>query len=364
MKQLITSLIIVCFLYFPLKSILANDTLVKKNNRFVYGVSIQPGLDYESDFSSGSYDFSFVPRVQYFIINNMSLYLGADIATGRIWYKNSNLTYNIATFSSGVRYYFFKKKWLFAELGYQYGSYSENDGNTHINKSVNQFDYGLGLSFQLAHHPGIGKFTLEYLLLFSKPLIDYQLKSQYGSSIKYLGSGFGFHYYFDPTRPVIKEFTDAEKKLNTLHIIKASMNPSIDYTYELPLKKNLCLENSIIFNNLTYLMADTSMLFAQLNIEPRWYYGYLKRMQRNQITKNNSSDFLSVSLLATHPFTFVKMKNATMLTLLPKWGLRRAIGHHFIFELALGYGFSESFYDKKWYYSSQPYFNYYMGYVF
>ena len=344
--------------------IIGQDSTNNRSGKLSYGILIQPNLEYADEYSSGNANINLIPRINYEASKRLTFYSGVDLCYGNGWGYNNPARYGLAAFSAGGRYFFFKKKWLFAESGYQLGKYYHLNQDSAYNLLINQIGVGIGLRFQLAHHPGIGKFMFETIFRSNYYLHNSYNNTEFYVNTKNLGTSFGFHYYFDPSRPPQKAISEEDSRIKPLHIIKASGSPSIDYTFEIPLTKSLCFNNSLILNNLTYLLEDTAMLFVQLNIEPRWYYGYIKRMQRNQITTNNSSDFLSLSLLTTHPFTEVKMKNATMFTLLPKWGLRRALGKHFIFEFALGYGISQAYYDKKWFTTSQPFFNYYLGYVF
>jgi hypothetical protein len=83
-----------------------------------------------------------------------------------------------------------------------------------------------------------------------------------------------------------------------------------------------------------------------LRIEPRFYYSYLKRAEKGKQVTNNSASFLSLALENKFNayLTDVEGRSVNILTIMPKWGLRRAIGPHLFVEGTIGAGVS---YDKN-----------------
>lgn len=80
-----------------------------------------------------------------------------------------------------------------------------------------------------------------------------------------------------------------------------------------------------------------------VTLEPRWYYNLNKRKSKGKNTVNNGGDYFAIEL--THVpnlFTINSLDNEVVVQphfyVLPKWGLRRAIGKRFSFEFAVGYG--------------------------
>lgn len=88
-----------------------------------------------------------------------------------------------------------------------------------------------------------------------------------------------------------------------------------------------------------YLSGDYWVIAPVMRVEPRYYYNYPKRIEKGKKTMNNSANYLSLS--ADYQFGESIGSNAQALqtfTVIPKWGLKRTIGNHFIFEFAVGIG--------------------------
>lgn len=90
----------------------------------------------------------------------------------------------------------------------------------------------------------------------------------------------------------------------------------------------------------TELGLETLDLAPTLRLEPRYYYSLKSRQRSGKNTRNFAAEYIAVAL----DFDSGNLRNETFLDepihifLFPKWGVRRAIGQHFIAEVAAGYG--------------------------
>ncbi len=85
-----------------------------------------------------------------------------------------------------------------------------------------------------------------------------------------------------------------------------------------------------------------------IDIEPRFYYGLDRRAAHGRSTAGNSGSFLSLNVKTLLPVGYISSSDSrpTGATfLLPKWGLRRVWGKHWLFEFtagaALGWGWED-----------------------
>lgn len=111
-----------------------------------------------SSTSKGS-EFSFTPRVGYFLINNLALGLGLDIGNSSTTYTEDGKTYKSGSGSTSiapfVRYYYpVGKVYPFVEANIGFGSQStkstDADGKETTNKtSLSSFGVGPGVAFFL-----------------------------------------------------------------------------------------------------------------------------------------------------------------------------------------------------------------------
>ena len=81
-------------------------------------------------------------------------------------------------------------------------------------------------------------------------------------------------------------------------------------------------------------------LIPLIKIEPRWYYNIKKRGRKERNTWNNGANYLSLeTTLHSDLFVISNDRNhstANTLDFIPKWGIKRNIGQHFGFEIAIG----------------------------
>lgn len=89
------------------------------------------------------------------------------------------------------------------------------------------------------------------------------------------------------------------------------------------------------------------------SVSPRWYYNLQSRVNKSKSVGGNSANFLSLET-SFHPDWFVISNQSgstiyNQVSIIPTWGLRRAIGNHFNYEVGAGIGyrhiFTPSFYS-------------------
>lgn len=84
-----------------------------------------------------------------------------------------------------------------------------------------------------------------------------------------------------------------------------------------------------------------------LTLEPRWYYNFEKRLNKGKKINNNSGNFLALKV-SFNPDLFVisnrdDISVPNQLFIIPKWGIKRAIGQHFTYEVGIGLGYHKVF---------------------
>jgi hypothetical protein len=79
-------------------------------------------------------------------------------------------------------------------------------------------------------------------------------------------------------------------------------------------------------------------------LKPRWYYNIERRAGKGKHIGNNSADFVTLAVeyisgeLAMSTDTDLKIPE--VLTIIPKWGMRRSIaGSNFNYEIGAGVGY-------------------------
>jgi len=98
-------------------------------------------------------------------------------------------------------------------------------------------------------------------------------------------------------------------------------------------------------------------LFPVLTLEPRFYYNLNKRNSKSKIVTNNSGNFISLQT-SFHPDWFVisNYEYSSLIneiTIIPTWGIRRALGTHFNYEAGAGIGYRYIFGKAAEYYSDE-----------
>ena len=131
------------------------------------------------------------------------------------------------------------------------------------------------------------------------------------------------------------------KKVHHVHSIKATVI-GLSYSYELPVTRRTVInfEPSLVgvlgsnfFSNNFWLITPV------IRLEPRWYYNYLRRSEKGKKTINNSADFIALTAGYQPPISVGHNASALQsFSLIAKWGMKRAIGNHFFFGIAVGAG--------------------------
>lgn len=130
-------------------------------------------------------------------------------------------------------------------------------------------------------------------------------------------------------------------KVQNVHSLKVTFI-GLSYAYEQSISQKSTVNFELMvaggFGS-SFISGDYWLITPIIRVEPRYYYNYFKRIAKNKKTINNSANYLSLS--ADYQFGTSIGNNAQALrtfSLIPKWGLKRTIGNHFIFEFATGIG--------------------------
>jgi hypothetical protein len=88
-------------------------------------------------------------------------------------------------------------------------------------------------------------------------------------------------------------------------------------------------------------------LVPAITLEPRWYYNINKRVRKSINIAGNSGNFISLKI-TYHPDVIVisNYDNIDFIndfSIIPTWGIRRQIGHHFNYETGIGIGYIHYF---------------------
>lgn len=126
------------------------------------------------------------------------------------------------------------------------------------------------------------------------------------------------------------------QQIESLHSVKIGFS-DITYSYEHALGKQFSLNMEAGANwSWKYSNHSTEIIFSPvLKIEPRLYYSVKRRFEIDRF-RNNSASFFCVTT-SFHSAIFQEYERSYLLVI-PKWGFRRAMGKHFIFETQIGAG--------------------------
>lgn len=149
------------------------------------------------------------------------------------------------------------------------------------------------------------------------------------------------------------------QQVESLHSFKLGI-PNATYSYERALGRQFSLNMEAGVNWGWHSFDNSFEITARplLQIEPRFYYNLKKRFDKGKLF-NNSASFLSISSGVDFSMHTGGSHHPT-LYIMPKWGFRRAIGKHFIFEAQLGGGVQFDKYSTRF----RPDLNLKFGYVF
>lgn len=103
--------------------------------------------------------------------------------------------------------------------------------------------------------------------------------------------------------------------------------------------------------------SDKGVLFApSISLEPRWYYNLKKRAEKGKHIENNSASFVTLGIKC-YPDLFTiggpdNLYVPNQLSVIPKWGIRRAIAKsNFNYEAGIGIGYLW-YLDKEYIYTN------------
>ena len=125
------------------------------------------------------------------------------------------------------------------------------------------------------------------------------------------------------------------------HSIKGPLI-GLSYSYEHPIVQQSTLNFELILNGGfgSSIFYDSYWVIAPvLRVESRYYYNLIKRYEKERKTINNSANYLALAFDYQPGFSIGQNAEASQyLQIVPKYGLKRTMGRHFIFEIAAGFG--------------------------
>jgi hypothetical protein len=134
---------------------------------------------------------------------------------------------------------------------------------------------------------------------------------------------------------------------------------STSFYYETQLQRKISLRAEIglalTFSTKDYedpaMQNETATLIVPyLTLEPRWYYGLDRRKRLGKKTYNNSSNY--VSLATSYISSKTPITNSgdfdvvSAITIVPKYGIRRAFAKHFNYEFSAGVGYQYNIFSE------------------
>jgi hypothetical protein len=134
---------------------------------------------------------------------------------------------------------------------------------------------------------------------------------------------------------------------------------STSFYYETQLQRKITLRTEIglalVFSTHDY--ADpatedesTTLIVPYLTLEPRWYYSLDRRKRLGKKTYNNSSNYVSLATSYISAKTPIINNDdfdvASAITIIPKYGIRRAFAKHFNYEFSGGIGYQYNVFSK------------------
>jgi hypothetical protein len=362
-KRLNQFTILFLFVLIPVHTIAQSYNLINKHKQIL---SIGQGGEFGYFDDGSGYDYRIIESVKYgyFFSNRFVPFLGIDLLYGKTAsydYKTNEFIY---AFSAGSRYFFTKKNLLFMETSIQAGGFNAK-GSASENYRFAQIGIGGGLNFLLAQGIGQGKLAMEILFRYNFELMDRPQFSRIDVTLSTLGTSIGLNYVFSgkvsAPLPAKESYKTSPVRIKSLHILKTDIPFKISYCYERSLGKETAISFGVTAKEVSGLFSADHYFVPGIKIEPRYYYGYNKRYERGQTISNNSSDFLAFELSYQWLWKYDPTDKYWQISIIPKWGLRRAIGKHFIIEGALGASFFTTIEKTT---SIAPHFETNFGYAF
>lgn len=116
----------------------------------------------------------------------------------------------------------------------------------------------------------------------------------------------------------------------------------IGYAYEQPISKRTVLNFEIILGGAFTSNSRTGTdwyITPIFHLEPRFYYNYFRRQEKNKSVTNNSASYFALSLSYQSPLSIGKdIEPNQAVNLVPKWGVKIPLGDKFTFNIAGGIG--------------------------
>jgi hypothetical protein len=158
----------------------------------------------------------------------------------------------------------------------------------------------------------------------------------------------------------IAKAQEAEKVSVEKNLYGAQLGyPSASFYYETQLQRKITLRTEIglTLETSTKDYADPAMkdeystlIVPYLTLEPRWYYSLDRRKRLGKKTYNNSSNYVSLATSYISAKTPIINNDdfdvASAITIIPKYGIRRAFAKHFNYEFSGGIGYQYNVFSK------------------
>lgn len=130
---------------------------------------------------------------------------------------------------------------------------------------------------------------------------------------------------------------------------EARLSNSIVLRSELGFSSQLWFASQVLFG--PDVEADF-YITPVVRLEPRWYFNLKKRNSEGKRIDGNSGNFLALEMSYCPLGISIPIYGQDInpiLTVSPLWGLKRNIGHHFNYEVAVGLGYAHYFSDNEGY---------------
>ncbi|CAM2843811.1 hypothetical protein [Flavobacterium frigoris] len=189
---------------------------------------------------------------------------------------------------------------------------------------------------------------------------------------KYVILGFVSISFFSKAQHQVS----VEESLNSVQLGLLSLS----YQNEVKLERTMTLRSEIglisgysIKESADGQKEKSYVIVPFINVEPRWYYNLDRRSRLGKDTKNNCANYFSLlTSFASSGTALVNTKDfetAPTLSIIPEYGLRRAIGKHFFTEYSAGIGYRHNFLKKEYFYTVDENeiffdFQFKVGYIF
>jgi hypothetical protein len=96
---------------------------------------------------------------------------------------------------------------------------------------------------------------------------------------------------------------------------------------------------------------NSTLIVPYVTLEPRWYYGLDRRKRLEKKTYNNSSNYVSLATSYMSYKTPITNNGdfdvASAITIIPKYGIRRAFAKHFNYEFSAGVGYQYNIFGSS-----------------